>query len=156
MANGTHEDEYISAAAAGEILGVSPRQAMRYGASEKVRTILDGRRILYHAGDVRALAHEHQQRRQRVNDTTTRGMSRPNEWRTKYEEANEALLAAAHKIGALEQQIKQLQDEVARRPTTEAYAALEARYNELRQLQAPAEPEAPAASSRPWWKFWGD
>ncbi len=67
------EDEYIDAAAAGEILGKSKRQAQRYGEGPDapVRTRHDGRRVLYHAGDVRALAEqfkekEHAPRQQRA------------------------------------------------------------------------------------------
>ncbi|HSH78189.1 MAG TPA: hypothetical protein VLA19_06625 [Herpetosiphonaceae bacterium] len=136
------EDEYITAAAAGEILGVSYRQAMRYGAKGQIRTRAEGRRFMYHAGDVRTLAAAQQSRRQRVDSGATRSMSRPSEWKTKYEEANAAVISAAHRIGQLEQEVEQLRQEIARRPTPEAYAELQAK---LQQLEAP----------RRWWKFWG-
>src|SRR5688572_9720450 len=53
-------EDYITAAEAGTILDVSPRQAMRYGAGDDapVRTSRVGRRVLFHAGDVRALADQ--------------------------------------------------------------------------------------------------
>ncbi len=147
------EDEYISAAAAGEILGVSPRQAMRYGAGDDIRRRMEGRQFFYHAGDVRTLAAKHQGRRERVTNATSH-MSRPNEWRTKYEEANEKVIAAARAIGQLEQQVSALQAEVARRPSAEAYAELETRYAQLLQLQQ--EPQAPTTPTprKSRWKFW--
>ena len=140
------EGEYITAAAAGDILGVSYRQAMRYGAKGQIRTRTEGRRFMYHAGDVRALAEQQQSSRQRVTGGATRSMSRPNEWKTKYDEANTAVISAARRIGQLEQEVEQLRQELTHRPTAEAYAALEGKYNELRQL---------TAAPRPWWKLWG-
>jgi hypothetical protein len=147
------DDEYISAAAAGEILGVSPRQAMRYGAGDDIRRRVEGRKFFYHTGDVQALAAKHQGRRQRVTDATSH-MSRPNEWRTKYEEANEKVIAAARAIGQLEQQVAQLQAEVAQRPSADAYAELETRYQQLLQLQQEAEPPKAPATPNAWWQFW--
>ncbi len=149
----SEQDEYISAAAAGEILGVSPRQAMRYGAGDDVRRRIVGRKFVYHAGDVRALAAKHQGRRQRVANATSH-MSRPNEWRTKYEHANEQVIAAARAIGQLEQQVAQLQAELAQRPSADAYAELETRYTQLLQLQQESQPAEPPAPAKTWWQFW--
>ena len=47
---------YIQVEDVAELLGVSKRQATRY--AEKVRTQQDGRRIMYHRGDVEKLAQE--------------------------------------------------------------------------------------------------
>ena len=47
---------YIPVEDVAELLGVSKRQATRY--AEKVRTQQDGRRIMYHRGDVERLAQE--------------------------------------------------------------------------------------------------
>lgn len=145
------DDEYITAAAAGDILGVSYRQAMRYGSKGQIRMRTEGRRFMYHAGDVRALAEQQRASRQRVDSGATRSMSRPNEWKTKYEETNAAVISAAHRIGQLEQEVAQLRQELARRPSAEAYAELEGKYQQLLQIQAEAEPATPP---RPWWKIW--
>ena len=49
-------DDYIPVELVADLLDVSKRQASRY--AEKVRTQQDGRRILYHRGDIERLAQE--------------------------------------------------------------------------------------------------
>jgi hypothetical protein len=49
-------DDYIPVELVAELLDVSRRQATRY--AQKVRTQQDGRRILYHRGDIERIAKE--------------------------------------------------------------------------------------------------
>ena len=54
----TDDTQYITVEDAADILQVTPRQAHRYGGGDhpRIRTRKAGRRILYHRGDVEALA----------------------------------------------------------------------------------------------------
>jgi hypothetical protein len=122
--NTPQDAEYIDAATAGEILGVSPRQAMRYGAGSDapVRTSRDGRRVFFHAGDVRALAQELESRKHAPPRPRAELMPtgeifnylRERDARVK--ELEEQLAAAHRRIGQLEgvqETIKLLRDELA-------------------------------------------
>ncbi len=146
MTNGTHEDEYIDAAAAGEILGKSKRQAQRYGEGDgaPVRTRHEGRRVLYHAGDVRALAEQirekeqapRQQRAEMVRFVDVFDYLRERDARIA--QLEEELKHAHRRIGQLEgeqQTVALLRDELA---------ALKAE----RDTEQPPEVPEPA----PWWK----
>ncbi len=143
MSNGAHEDEYIDAAAAGAILGVSPRQAMRYGYGPQapVRTSRLGRRVLFHAGDVQALA-EHLSTQRRAPQTDRAEMVRfvdvfdyLRERDRRIAELEDELKAAHRRIGQLEgeqQTVNLLRDELA-------------------TLKAERDAEEPQ-ESRPWWR----
>ena len=146
-------DEWLTAQAAGELLGLSPRQVQRYGADpdEQIRTQQDGRRVLYHAEDIRALAERRLASTQRVNDATSRSLSRPNEWKDRYEAANQQLLKAAHTIGELEERTRHMEAQLAQRPLLEDHAALKAERDtllaEVGQLRAELE-----RARRPLWR----
>ncbi len=118
------DEEYISAADAGELLGVSARQAMRYGAGDDapVRTRRDGRRVLFHAEDVQELAAQlkdrrdgpRQQRAEMVRFVDIFDYLRERDVRIK--ELEEQLAIAQRYIGQLEgtqETVKLLRDELA-------------------------------------------
>ena len=152
-----HDVEWLTAQAAGELLGLSARQVQRYGAdpSEHIRTRQERRRVLYHADDIRALGARRLASQQRVTNATSHSMSRPNEWKARYDDANQQLIKAAHTIGELEERIRsmetrhvervrELEEQLAQRPLLEDHTALKA---ERDQLQAALE-----RLRRPWWK----
>jgi chromosome segregation ATPase len=157
-------DEYITAVAAGAILGVSPRQAQRYGADPEanVRTRQEGRRVLYHAEDIRRVAAEREASQQRVIDATSHSMSRPNEWRERYDQAQAKLEAAAHTIGELEERLRQtterhqerihqLETERDARPLLEDHTTLKAEHDALSREVERLRTELQRAQ-RPWWR----
>ena len=71
-------------------------------------------------------------------------MSRPDEWRTRYDQERAKVESAAHTIGQLEERIRHLQAERDARPLLEDHAALQAERDRLR-----LEVER---LRRPWWK----
>ncbi len=124
MSDHEPDDEYIDATAAGAILGVSPRQAMRYGAGEDapVRTSRDGRRVRFHAGDVRDLAQELEARKHAPPRPRAELMpigevfNYLRERDARIKELEEQLSVAHRRIGQLEgvqETIKLLRDELA-------------------------------------------
>ena len=126
-------NEWLTAHAAGELLGLSARQVQRYGADpdEHMRTRQERRRVLYHAEDIRALAERRLASAQRVNDARSRSMARPNEWKDRYEAANQQLIRAAHTIGELEERVRHLEAQRDARPLLEDHAALSAERDRL-------------------------
>ncbi len=146
-------DEWLTAHAAGAILGLSPRQVQRYGADpeEHIRTHHDGRRVLYHAEDIRALAERRLASAERVNAATSRSLSRPNEWKDRYEAANQQLIKAAHTIGELEERVRHLEAQRDARPLLEDHMALRMERDtlaaEVDQLRGELE-----RARRPLWR----
>ena len=146
------DDEYIPVEEVAAMLGVKIRQAARYG--ERVRTKMVGRRMIYHRGDVQAIADE----RAAQQAAATRGepykahvSSQPradivpaSELLNMVSDLQNKLLVMSHRVGELEGQLQQrlLPDEAAH--LRETLAALEAERDTLR-----AELER---MRRPWWK----
>ena len=134
------EDEYITVEAAAAILGVTTRQANRYGSGNppRVRIQRAGRRILYHRGDVEALADELGAHRRLTPPPPTRADLIPagemldylRERDAQLEALQAQLRTAAHRIGELEGEL----------------AAIQAERDAIRQQLT--------AAPRPWWRFW--
>jgi chromosome segregation ATPase len=136
--------EWLNPTAAAAILGVSTRQAQRLCADAAVRMRREQRPYLYHAGDVAQLGEQRAQQAQRVTDATSRVVSRPDEWRARYDQERAKVESAAHTIGQLEERVRQLEAQRDARPLLEDHAALRAERDRLA-----AEVEH---LRRPWWK----
>ena len=125
------DDDYITVEDAAAILGVTPRQANRYGSGNapRIRTQRAGRRILYHRGDVEALADGLGAHRRLAPAQPARA----------------DLIPAGEMLDYLRERdarIDALQDRVS---------TLERENGELRgQLRALLGPPP----RRPWWRFW--
>ncbi len=133
--------EYISAAEAGELLGKSKRQAQRYGEGDDapVRTRHDGRRVLYHAGDVRALAEQ-----LRTKDAA------PRQQRTemvRFVDVFDYLRERDARIAQLEEELRVAHRRIGQMEGEQQTIAL--LRDELATLKGEPAPEAP---QRPWWR----
>src|SRR5918997_6762348 len=124
MTNGTQpEDEYIDANAAAELLGVSPRQALRYAADGIIQSRHVGRRVFLHRGDVQDLAEQRavpnvEQAAGRLVQTSALSV--------RVEEQQRELVQAAHTIGVLEERVRQLEAQLSQRPLLEDHSRLQA------------------------------
>ncbi len=139
--------------AAAVALGVSTRQAQRLCADAGIRMRRDQRPYLYHGGDVAQLGEQRIQQAQRVMDATSRVVSRPDEWRGRYDQERAKVESAAHTIGQLEERVRHLEAQRDARPLLEDHAALRAQRDALAadvdRLRHDLE-----RARRPWWKRW--
>ncbi len=145
------DEQYISAREAGALLGLSPRQAMRYGEGDapRIRSQMDGRRLVYRRDDVLSLADELQARKRRTANAPRRPLAirgdsmpagtmldylreRDERLREVQEQLNQALLTLG-KQSTLLQGTQSLRDE------------LDAVKRERDELQAQLR-------RRPWWR----
>src|ERR687886_501253 len=104
MTNGEQPDEaYIDAAAAADLLGVSPRQALRYAAGPDavIRSRRVGRRVLLCLEDVQALAD--QRAVPQVDGAAAGRLVQASTLSVRVEEQQRELVQAAHTIGVLEE-----------------------------------------------------
>ncbi len=99
--------DYIPVEEAAQLLGVTTRQAARYG--ERVRTKRVGKRVLYHRDDIAQIAQERNLERSYERSTTLTS----DEFLTYLRERDQQLaslikqlLDAAHRIGVLEEQLR--------------------------------------------------
>ncbi len=150
MTNGTHEDEYISAALAGQMLGVSTRQALRYasGPHSVIRSRQIGRLRRLHRGDVAALA---EQRALPTDEGTPSRLVQPATLSVKVEDQYRELQSAAHTIGMLEERVRHLEGQLAQRPLLEDHSALKAERDALTTERDTLRREL-EQTRRPWWK----
>ncbi len=152
--------DYLHVEEVADLLGVSKRQATRY--AKKVRTLQDGRRIMYHRGDVEKLAQERDVKHDRplalhteimppgkiadlLRETQTRNeqISRDNVQLT------ERLKAQQQRADQAEQQHRQLledKDETSRQMSL-AQARADAAEAEAERLRAELE-----RLRRSWWR----
>jgi len=151
----THDDaaphEWMTPQAAAAVLGVSTRQAQRLCADAAIRMRRDQRPYLYHAGDVGQLGERRAQDAQRVTDATSRVVSRPDEWRARYDQERAKVESAAHTIGQLEERVRALEAQRDARPLLEDHAAMRAQRDALTVDVERLRREVERAR-RPWWK----
>ena len=175
------ESEYITVEAASAALNVTTRQVNRYGKGEppKIRTQRAGKRLLYHAGDVDALADELGTVRS-VAPPVAKAELVPLGEMLQYQREREQdharhvndlqgqLIQAAKRVGELEAQLVSrplLDDHTALRAERDALAVenerlraevqLDIDRRSLTSLTNVQEPEPPAQPERvSWWKRW--
>src|SRR3712207_3580269 len=117
------QDDYISVAEAADILGLTTRQTRRY--KSHVRSTFAGKRLLFHRGDVTALAaqkraelqerleelgaHRQQPRQSKHSNNELAAYLREQvaEQKVYTERLHQQLIQAAHRIGELEAQLAQ-------------------------------------------------
>lgn len=159
------DEEYITVEDAAEILRLSVRMVNRYGngPNPRLRTRRAGTRVLYHRGDVDALA----------NDMNARFKPRPRQPKAELlppgevlayirerdqqlADAQNQLTRAMHEIGRLQGMLEQRLLPDDERNLRQALATVEQQRDELRQALEQAQLELKQAQSpkRRWWKFW--
>lgn len=173
------ESEYITVEAAAAVLNVTTRQVNRYGKGDppKIRTHRAGKRLLYHAGDVDALADELGSVRSVAPPAAKAEMvplgemlqyqrERELDHQRHVQELEIELRRAAKRVGELEAQLDQrplLEDHTVLRSERDALAAenerLRAELDIDRQSRTVLTDvqEQPAGPERgSWWKrLWG-
>lgn len=152
------DEEYIGAEDAAKILRVTSRMVYRYGEGEtpKLRTIRTGRRILFHQGDVQALAEE-QNASQRPSPTTD--IIPASELLDFVRELQGQLMLASRRIGELEgilgQRLLPEDEQALKKQITDLTAERDQLQQERERLQAELEKEqAPTEleQKRSWWQ----
>ncbi len=134
------EAEYVNVETAASILSIVTRQVHRYGENGRLRRRKLGRRMLFHRGDVDALALE----LDAVNKV--RAPSTPRSELIPIGDALEHMQRLQSELSAAMRRVGQLEG------TLEATAKQLADVDMVRQRLAEAEAELARMRGRPWWK----
>ena len=151
-------EQYIPVEEAGRILGVTPRQANRYGTEGKIRTRKAGKRIMYHRGDVEALAEDlgvafKPQKQQPQMELMPPGevLNYLQQRDAQVYELTSKLTEAYHRIGQLEGTMQQRLLPEDERQLRQQIVDLERERSELRaELERLKEEQE--NKPQPWWK----